>query len=1606
MSGKLGAPFARNNLFRGLSRDQINALGPLTFGFDIGIASVGWAVVAPKVPCIVALGSHVFKVAEDEDGHTKNQARRDARVTRTRYETRKWRLSLLRCVFMELGMLTLPGKNSYGRWVDPMISKPQLKGAPDTTSPWALRSRALTEGAKLPIDDFARALYFIVANRGYSFDTDGKSEVPVEGSSAEAKDREAYAASLRDSQNFYSTYKQVNSTLGDLIFRASTRPDEFANNPFISGKKNRRGNYRFLAKREWLVDEVRTLFATRSSSNATDADPVLPAARQDVARSLQFATNTSSDTAAPVHLCEFIVSLIQAQKPPILTENLDQTIGECELERGELRAAKNCYSNERRTWLEKLNHLRIKRDGKEVMLNANERKAIIDLPYASQYEKLTLKDIRKVLVERTGFPTDYRDASFNATSYRLVPTDTSVRVYVRSQDTERDTLGNVIKRVSSKTQRAEYSKCLHNGDATFAQIRATLGLPNSYRFEVVDDEPRIVPADEESTTPLRIVGKPDALKFLGIERLAMQFEGKPLPKKDCDKYWKRFFSAAKPETTVSLTDIRQTMIGSDAKFKAWVFVLNRRSVKVIELDGEATTLFPIEYADPQAAEESVLMNMKGWHTLRKAMETHAPTDWDRLYDAHRISFDSAINATTRASTIKTLDMIAETLTRYQLERDIQQQLGGSDLSSEAINAIAVIKFSGYRNLSLKAIEKLLPSLEAGDSYTKAVENAYGKVFPNKTPKRYLDPLERFEFKRHRYDLSSGKSYDTGHRDKKYKYLANPVVARSFNRARALLNAMVSAFGSPEYVNVETSRDLARSKERRKEIETKAEANRSKNQRADSIAREIIQSKSGTRSPHPELVLKVRLYLEQACKCMYTGADLDLPSIISDPRYCEIDHIWPKSKTMDESRDNKVLVLAGANQNKLDCIPYDWFNSGTGPRRSWDDFKRAVLGAVGISPQKKERLLATSIDASEFRARNLVDTGYVTRLFAKMLREGLLFKDAATGEYVSDAIHQDITRDSPAADRLEHFAHARVRMPQGSLTAILRKGWKIPKDRDAGHLHHALDACIIAVTTPSLIHKVNNFHRFKETCEVDDGVVYRKQITPIGTKTHVVDAQRFFPAPWGTVRGGEFRAELLARLAHDAHSFATPANEERQANYESYPDFLRETVSPVIVTRLIAKRTSGGELHSMNPVAMRYHSVRLSQLTSELLDVKRYGKLFEDQWSNLFAQLRSKLAEYGGNATDAFPNDQFELRDGSSVERVRLPIPCLTSEELVALGVAKTVAKASESPAKFQSIPLTKLTTKEIDSWLLLSKKAAHEIVSRDLPMYQFARRNVSLLREIRKPIEVFEELDSMPKASRTDSDKQALKAAQRVLAFGVPKPETTDARATARRQEQRPDYQPPLVRNIRVPAKGGNGVIVRGGLVGLGDATCVDVFKVESRFVFIPRYAIAGAALARENLEAEQTKGTRIARLLGGMRLRIHHRVLANAFRIVSTGECEQDGKFIEVEPMFSDHIFEGTFAFYEPSNERPVLELHDRAQFAWPNDGFSPPRVRMKLFAVKGDKKRSNAVSDPKTKWFSRESLNAGLERENFTIRQDFKIKVDQAKNIEVVPLDILGSL
>ena len=150
MSGNSLVPFEKKKLYRGLTREQIDALGPLTFGFDIGIASVGWAVLCGTR--IVDLGVRAFDKAETADkGESLNLARRTARLMRRRLRRRAWRLVKVARALKRHGLIT--------------DSKLFLKQPSYADSVWQLRKAGLDR--LLTPAEWVRVIYHLCKHRGF-----------------------------------------------------------------------------------------------------------------------------------------------------------------------------------------------------------------------------------------------------------------------------------------------------------------------------------------------------------------------------------------------------------------------------------------------------------------------------------------------------------------------------------------------------------------------------------------------------------------------------------------------------------------------------------------------------------------------------------------------------------------------------------------------------------------------------------------------------------------------------------------------------------------------------------------------------------------------------------------------------------------------------------------------------------------------------------------------------------------------------------------------------------------------------------------------------------------------------------------------------------------------------------------------------------------------------------------------------------------------------------------------------------------------------------------------------------------------------------------------
>lgn len=124
-----------------------------TVGLDIGIASVGWAVINNDKGRIEDLGVRIFKKAEEADGKALNQARREARGARRRIRRRATRMRKIKELFIKYNVVTEKQLENLYQMTE------------EKRDVWELRKIALDE--RVTNEEWVRILTTIAKRRGY-----------------------------------------------------------------------------------------------------------------------------------------------------------------------------------------------------------------------------------------------------------------------------------------------------------------------------------------------------------------------------------------------------------------------------------------------------------------------------------------------------------------------------------------------------------------------------------------------------------------------------------------------------------------------------------------------------------------------------------------------------------------------------------------------------------------------------------------------------------------------------------------------------------------------------------------------------------------------------------------------------------------------------------------------------------------------------------------------------------------------------------------------------------------------------------------------------------------------------------------------------------------------------------------------------------------------------------------------------------------------------------------------------------------------------------------------------------------------------------------------
>ena len=323
-------------------------------GLDIGIASVGWAVLennSHDEPFrIIDMGVRIFDTAEQpKTGASLAAPRREARSARRRLRRRGHRLERIKKLFQAEGLID----------IEEFEARYKRAGLPDV---YRLRYEGLDR--KLNNDELAQVLLHIAKHRG--FKSTSKAEDGADSDTGEVKKSISANKALMSEKGY--------RTVGEMIYLDENFRTEcpWTEEGYILTPRNKSGDYKHTVLRDMLADEVRSLFDAQRSMGNMNASEELENAYLDIMlgqRSFDMGPGSPSKYAM---------------------EGFEDRVGLCTFEgkNGEKRAPKAAYTSELFVALEKINHTKIvSNDGSTRFFTQDERDTIISLIHRQQSVK-------------------------------------------------------------------------------------------------------------------------------------------------------------------------------------------------------------------------------------------------------------------------------------------------------------------------------------------------------------------------------------------------------------------------------------------------------------------------------------------------------------------------------------------------------------------------------------------------------------------------------------------------------------------------------------------------------------------------------------------------------------------------------------------------------------------------------------------------------------------------------------------------------------------------------------------------------------------------------------------------------------------------------------------------------------------------------------------------------------------------------------------------------------------------------------------------------------------------------------------------------------------
>lgn len=665
------------------------------------------------------------------------------------------------------------------------------------------------------------------------------------------------------------------------------------------------------------------------------------------------------------------------------------------------------------------------------------------------------------------------------------------------------------------------------------------------------------------------------------------------------------------------------------------------------------------------------------------------------------------------------DLIADCLTRCKSDIEIENYLNGKrevlkeiDLTTEVKEFVKQLDDQGYSafgKVSYRFLNEVLPlMIHEGKDYAEAC-SALGYNHSNQ-----INNTEDFD------EVPVIDSI----LEQLEQTINNKTVIRTLIESRKVVNAVINEYGKPLSIHIEMARELTKSADERKDIQNQQFANQTSNMAMKyQIYSKHADKFRGIESITGQDLIEYKLYIEQQGICPYTllkTGDENLARIdekLLFTSYVEIDHIIPYSICFDDRMENKVLVKKQENQEKSNRTPLQFYGNaiGKGKYVAW------VNRNTAISEEKQSRYLADKVTdqlLNDYRARTLNDTRYAAKAFKQILNYSFpsIKIKSFTGQItaklrnvyrLNGLTHSYEAKDykkknesSPELDVLYQELNEMILngVPRRSKEYYAQQS-KIQKlinensvKNRENHLHHALDATILAIANDKTRRKV----------EMHEMALRQKKLNEISFKIPVFDADtgELIRFEEEVMSIEEYRARLKHNESIEKAIFPEPypyfKDEVIYRVYELEKDRLHEQLSglpqylnvnleeiePIFVSHHTSSKASGrmhkATFYGVKEVEDKKILTGRMAINSDKFDLKKLDTIYDSEGtqSYIYSAVKEWLEGYpNGQKAYEGHNKKFpKNRNGNEIKKVKLDVGELKEEFQIQKDIKQYVEK--------------------------------------------------------------------------------------------------------------------------------------------------------------------------------------------------------------------------------------------------------------------------------------------------------------------------------------------